>query len=337
MKKNALLTVLLIIQGVLAFLVLTGGRELQRHAGMHRLIEFNREQLDGIHIQDNEGNVVELNYVDGVWLTADQFPVDAGQVDRLLERLNQLQHGLAVAHSASAAKRFEVSEHAYQRRLQLLQENVPVAHLYLGSGAGARRSYVRLAGQAAIYSASIGAYDLSANISDWQDKELLQLEIDTIQSVQIGDWVVHKSSADTNAAEDLSESSAALDVASIWMAQGLVAGERFKAEDFAAQLRNLATLRYTRGRSGAIEHAAVLAAEIVVNCADKSRTYRFYKLADRQEFQLKVSDREEIFELSEFTVKPIIQGLTRQTLVETPGPADVEGAEMEASQPEKSD
>jgi len=336
MKKNILLATLLIIQGVLAFLLLSGGSKLNRHAGIQTLLEFNRELLDGIRIEDNEGNVAELNAVDGIWLTADQFPVDASQVDRLLGRLNGLQHGLAVARSASAAKRFEVSDSQYQRHLQLFQEGSPVVDLYLGSGAGARRSYVRLAEQAAIYTATIGGYDLSADISDWQDKELLQLEIDAIKLVQIADWRIRKSPSDAKVNDDVLESGNALRGESAWIAEGLLDGETFKAEDFAVQLRNLATLRYNRGIAGLLEGACVLEAEIVVNYANMCRRYQFYKRADRDEFWLKVSDREEFFEVSAYIAKPIIEALTKDKLIEMPEP-DLEAADIDASESEKSD
>ena len=118
MKKNYLLGGLLVLQALVAYFVLSGGGELQGHSGIQKLLEFNREQVDGIRIEDNEGNLAELKREDDAWLTADDFPIDANRVDRLLDRLDELEHGLAVASSSGAAKRFEVSKDSYQRHLK---------------------------------------------------------------------------------------------------------------------------------------------------------------------------------------------------------------------------
>ena len=44
---------------------------------------------------------------------------------------------------------------------------------------------MRLADQDKIYAVTIGSYDLPAEIADWQDKDLLQIEVSEIQSIDL--------------------------------------------------------------------------------------------------------------------------------------------------------
>ena len=319
MKKNYLLSGLLVLQVLVAYFVLSGGGELQGHSGLHKLLEFNREQVDGIQIEDNEGNLAELKREDDAWLTTDDFPIDTNRVDRLLDRLDELEHGLAVASSSSAAKRFEVSQDGFQRHLKLLKDGKPVAEFYLGTGAGARRNHVRLADQEMIYAATIGSYDLPAEITDWQEKDLLQIEMDAIQSVELEDLTIRRVEQSEN--EEEGEEAESDGDAPEWLAAGVEEDETFKADEFESQLRNVATLRYKRAFKGSFEEQEV-EAEIAVSYDDKSRTYQFAKAKEADGFWLKVTDREELFELTEFNGNRIVENLTREKLIEKPEPEE---------------
>lgn len=312
MKKNSLLAVLLLVQALVAFFVLTGDRELQDHAGIRRLLEFNPEQIDGIRIEDNEGNVAELKRVGDAWLTAQDFPADVNRVDRLLSSLNEMEHGLAVANTVSAAERFEVSKTNFQRHLKLSDNGKVITEFYLGSGAGARRSHVRLVNQEAIYAVTIGSYDLPATIDEWQDKDLLQIEVNQIERLKTGDLIIRKNEQESS--ETVHEENAH---SPEWMLEGLSADETFKVDDFEAQLRNLATLRYIRAFSGSAEDLPI-AAEFTIDYKNSKRTYWFYRVEEGNDFWLRVSDRDELFEVPSYKVNPIIDNLTREKLAEKP-------------------
>ncbi len=272
MKKNSLLAVLLLVQALIAFFVLTGDRELQDHAGIRKLLEFNPKQINGIRIEDNEGNVAELKRVGDTWLTAQDFPADVNRVDRLLSSLNEMEHGLAVANTVSAAERFEVSETNFQRHLKLSDNGKVITEFYLGSGAGARRSHVHLANQEAIYAVTIGSYDLPATINEWQDKDLLQIEMNQIETLKTGDLIIRKNKQVSS--ETVDEENVRMPE---WILEGLSAGETFKVDDFEAQLRNLATLRYDRAFSGSVKDLPI-AAEFTIDYKNSKRNYWFTKL-----------------------------------------------------------
>ena len=315
MKKNYLLSILLVLQVLVAYFVISSVDELQGHAGIQKLLDFNRELIDGIRIEDNNGNLVELKSEGDTWLTAEDFPVNVDRIDRLLERFEGLEHGLAVASSPSSAKRFEVSGDRFQRHLKLLSDGKPVAEFYLGTGAGARRNHVRLADQDKIYAVTIGSYDLPAEIADWQDKDLLQIEVSEIQSIDLEGLTIRRieqsedDSQDTKSDMDSTE----------WFADGLAEDETFKADEFETQLRNLATLRFDRAFMGSLEEE-VIKAKIVVGYGDQDRTYEFAETMEGDNFWLKVTGFEELFEVSQYNGNRIIDNLTGDKLIEKPEP-----------------
>lgn len=315
MKKNYLLSVLLVLQVLVAYFVISGGDELQGHAGIQKLLEFNREQVDGIRIQDNDGNLAELKSEGDAWLTAEGFPVNVDRIDRLLERLNGLEHSLAVASSPSSAKRFEVSGDRFQRHLKLLNDGEPVAEFYLGTGAGARRNHVRLADQDKIYAVTIGSYDLPAEIADWQDKDLLQIEVSEIQSIVLEGLTIRRIEQSEDDSQDTESDIGPTE----WFADGLAEDETFKSDEFETQLRNLATLRFDRAFMGSFEEQ-VIKAKIVVSYGDQDRTYEFAETMEGDNFWLKVTGFEELFEVSQYNGNRIIDNLTGDKLIEKPKP-----------------
>ncbi len=315
MKKNYLLSILLVLQVLVAYFAISSGDELQGHAGIQKLLNFNRELVDGIRIEDSNGNLVELKSEGDAWLTAEDFPVNVDRIDSLLERLEGLEHGLAVASSPSSAKRFEVIGDRFQRHLKLLNDGKPVAEFYLGTGAGARRNHVRLADQDKIYAVTIGSYDLPAEIADWQDKDLLQIEVSEIQSIVLEGLTIRRieqsedDSQDTKSDMDSTE----------WFADGLAEDETFKADEFETQLRNLATLRFDRAFMGSLEEE-VIKAKIVVSYGDQDRTYEFAETMEGDNYWLKVTGFEELFEVSQYNGNRIIDNLTGDKLIEKPEP-----------------
>lgn len=317
MKKNYLLSILLVLQVLVAYFAISSGDELQGHAGIQKLLDFNRELVDGIRIEDNNGNLVELKSQGDAWLTAEDFPVNVDRIDSLLERLDELEHGLAVASSPSSAKRFEVSGDRFQRHLKLLYGGKPVAEFYLGTGAGARRNHVRLADQDKIYAVTIGSYDLPAEIADWQDKDLLQIEVSEIQSIDLEGLTIRRIEQSGN--EDESQDTEPDIDSTEWFADGLAEDETFKVDEFETQLRNLATLRFDRAFMGSLEEL-VIKAKIVVSYGDQDRTYEFAESKEGDNFWLKVTGFEELFEVSQYNGNRIIDNLTDDKLIEKPEP-----------------
>ena len=328
MNKNYLLGGLLAIQAVAGYVILAGGGDLQEHSGIQKLVDFDRDALDGIKIEDAEGNVAELKLADGSWVTADDFPADSDRVDQLLDRLVELEHGLAIASSSSAAKRFEVSEDAFQRRVELLDGDKTLGSIYLGTGAGARRSHVRLADESSIYTATIGTFELPAELSEWQDKTVLNLDFDSVHRVEFEGLIVSRVQSEEDESE--SDEGADLDTPE-WTVESLADEEIFDYDGFESALRSLTSLRINEVSSSSLE-GLDLKGELTVGYADTSRIYKFYKSEENDAYTLSVSDYEELFEIASFTGDRIVGNLLKEELVSIPEPVEVEEMPEEPSE-----
>ena len=95
--------------------------------------------------------------------------------------------------------------------------------------------------------------------------------------------------------------------------------ETFKVDEFETQLRNLATLRFDRAFMGSLEEL-VIKAKIVVSYGDQDRTYEFAESKEGDNFWLKVTGFEELFEVSQYNGNRIIDNLTGDKLIEKPEP-----------------
>ncbi|MDF3128542.1 DUF4340 domain-containing protein [Kiritimatiellaeota bacterium B1221] len=319
MKKIFFLGGLLVVQLMVVFLTLAGGDKLQQHSGIQKLLEFNPKQIDEIRIKDGEDALVQLIRKDGHWTTEGGFPADEKRVEQLFDRLEELSHGMAVAQSDEAATRFEVSPDNFQRHLEIRREGKTVAGLYVGSGAGVRRSHVRIADQDPIYALTIGGYDLPATVADWQDKTLLQMEEADVRSVKVdGLTILRKPKQVPGQEEEADQGNVVTDAEGpLWAAEGLSEEETFREERFESLLRDLATLRYNRAAKGEAEDVESIA-EATVSMKNSERDYRIFQAGEGNGFRLKVSDHDEVFELSSYAGQNLVDKLTRTHLVTRP-------------------
>lgn len=312
MDKNYLLGGLLAFQAIAGYLVFNEGGELSKHSSTQKLFDFETSAVNGIHIEDAAGNKTELKRIDNSWRTMDDFPADSDRVDQLLSKLLGLEHGLAIAQSASAAERFEVSEDDFQRSVHLLNGQEILGSLYLGSGAGARRSHVRLTEDDSIYAVTIGTFELPAEISNWQDKNLLKINFDAVNMVQF-DGLVFSRSENKDDNTDTRE----------WSVAGLDHNEDFDKEAFESALKNLTSLRYNEAFTGSTENLS-LGGEFTIEYADTKRSYQFYTSEGDDSSVLKVSDYGELFEITSFNAKRILENLNKEKLVSSTEAPSVE-------------
>lgn len=283
-------------QGVLALVTHSGGAQVAVESVNGTLTEFIKSSVDQLSIQGAEGAMV-LKKVGDSWQTADGFPANNSKVDGLLDKLAGLRHGLPVGVSADALSRFKVAEDDFERRIQLQQGDNTVADLYLGSGAGARQSHVRPADAEAVYTAAIGSYDAPADIGEWQDKTVLQLDEKSVQTVELAELKLEKISRDE-------------DTAPVWQAAELPEGKLLNQAAINEGLQPLWNLRFAAvlGQEAKPEYGLetpVLALKLTY--ADGEREYQFGKPEEGDDFVLKVSDREEYFRIAGYTMKPLVE------------------------------
>ncbi len=285
-KSIRILSVALAAQILLAIMTYSGSTRLATSPRGDHLLTFNPSQVDGIVIRGSNGAEVRLSKNDS-WHLADGFPADGDRVTRLLDRLHDMKHGLAVATTPTAQARFAVATKKFERCLTLLHDKQPLAVMYLGRGAGARRSYVRADKAQAIYSVELGSYDLPVEKAAWQDKTVLQLE--DITALESGGIRVEKrKGADTGTSQ-------------VWWSNKTPKGKQPDSKAIEHAVSLLETLRFTKVLGQArpddydVEHPVL---SFSIEWKHGRRKYRFARHAKDDLYALKVSDRPEYFEIA---------------------------------------
>ncbi len=307
MKKTIyILATLAVLQTGLIVTNWTGDAELQSHSQGSRLLSFETTAADVLLIKDSE-NEIRLAKKDGKWLLKDGFPADGKKVDALLDKLAGLQYGLPVATSSQALSRFKVTEDTFERYLQLQgDDGKSLSELYLGTGAGARQSHVRNGEQDAVYSVTLGSYDLPVSLDSWQDKELLQYEKNSVTALEIGE-VKLRCEAKENKEE----------MCPFWQGEALPPGTTINQEAIYEGMTTLAALRFSQvlGREEQPEYnlsQPLLTLKLLFT--DGDRTYSFGKIENSEDISLKVSDRDEYFSLASHLAKPILEQFEQVTV-----------------------
>ena len=331
MNKNRILGIVLAVQVVAALIYVFSGSKLQSHSGIAKLLEVDPGNISRIAIEDGEGSISELYLAGDTWLTSEDFPINGDRIDSLLEDISELDHGLPVATTAAAATRFKVADDEFERHVKLYNGSNLLGEFYLGSGAGARRNHIRLAGDASIYVAGLATYAVPANIGDWQDKEQLQIEKDDVTAIKLdGKMTILRSQEEAAGAGVTDENPFPG-----WTTEGLADDESLDIEAIEQQLGNLADLRYNLAFKGSLDEATSGAdspvREIELSYGDKGRTYRFFKAKEGDDYILAVSDREELFEISQYTGNRIIENLNPGSLIQKPEPEQDEDSAIDDS------
>jgi len=286
-----ILAIAAVVQLVLVAVAYTGGSRLPAAQAGAVLLSFTPEEIDSIRIDGPDKQAVTLHKVDG-WKTAAGFPADNGKVSGILQRLSELKHGLAVATSASSLARFKLSDDDFERHLVLSKAGKVVAELYLGKGAGARQSYARDGEHQAVYSVSLGSYELPLDESQWQDKGLLQISAEQVNELELAGIALTRSSNG--------------DKKTMWRASPVLAGKQLDQHAVEQALHLLATLRFDKvlGKQPPADFdIAQPILTVSVRTSAIKRQYRFAKAKQGDRYLLQVSDRDEYFAVSSFLLK----------------------------------
>ncbi|WP_456387846.1 DUF4340 domain-containing protein [Desulfolithobacter sp.] len=283
------------------------------------LLDFDPGQIDQITLTDGTDMVV-LEKKEGVWQTGDGFPADRTKVGNLLDRLAGLKTGMPVATSREALTRFRVDADDFERHLTLAANDKTVAELFVGTGAGARRSHVRAGDSEVVHAVALGSYDLPVSPESWYDKTILELDPDTITALRLGEIALTRSKNDD-------------DQMSAWTLSPADDTRKINQDAVNQAVTRIGALRLATilGRKQKAAYgldAPVL--EITVTTPDLERTYRFGRITDSDDYALSVSDRDEFFKIASYDATPILDALKEEKLftadTTTPEPpADEQG------------
>jgi len=291
------LAIVVVVQLVLVAGAYVGSGNLETSTSGAALLTFKAGDVDGIVIEGGNKAVIKLVRHDG-WQTASGFPADGHRIGTLLQRLQDLKHGLAVATTPSALSRFKVAKENFERHLILRKGDREVAELYLGNGAGARQSYARGAQDQAIYAVHLGSYELPLKEHEWQDKTLLQLRSSEVTAIEMQAVKLTRTIA-------LDQEQPAS-----WMSDQIPAGKRLDQGAITRVLDMLQSLRFSKVLGTQVPAGFYIvhpALSFNVTYQGKQRQYRFVKQSKGDDYTLKVSSRPEYFQVDGYTVKALLK------------------------------
>jgi len=287
-------------QAVLAALLLA-----PRDQAADPLVTFDFDTVNEIRVSGNEDELISLALEAGVWTMPGALPVDASRIESLNEVFVGGRWAWPVASTSDAARRFEVTEGNFQRRIALFADGNEVATLFLGTSPGFRRIHAREADSENIYSIELATYDLPLAADDWLDKSLIEAPASIESMSRPGLW---KAELDGEGEWTLSDS--------------LLVAKNSELESMATRFE---TLRVMGIADAVPERAPDL--EFAVTAAGVDVRYAFYRSPEEEDVEgsdseeeaafststadtlVKSSLRDEYFRVSSFTVDQLDKAL----------------------------
>jgi hypothetical protein len=319
-KWITMLAGVLVVQIAVAVSVNIGQNDYRAFEPEGKLLPFDMQAVDSIRIDGGDDTHVVLSKQDDQWRVPalNDFPADQGSVTRLIDRLATLDKGWPVATTKGAAKRFKVAETSFERKLTLLQDEKPQATLYLGTSPAFRKVHVRLPDETDIRAVAFNTYEVGVKPEDWIDKGILTHKADDIQRVELSGFTLQRQDDHLEVVGLAEDEATVTDEAKRLLERiaGLTIRAVLGTADTSHDGQNEADLRYTLAlKSGA------------------TQDYTFSKPTDTDHYVLKVSHRDESFQVDTWLVDSIKE-VTRDKLVRKKAKAPDAPAETpkEASQ-----
>lgn len=176
-KGVQILSAVLALQLTIALGLLLKSNSQADFAAAVQLVSVDPATVDEIVIDDGDGGVVLTNF-DDQWRMNDEHRTlaESNKIKQLISDLTDINPGLPVASTTASHQQLEVSETDFQRSIRLKKGDETVAHLYMGTSPGFRKSHIRHADQDQVYAAKLSTFTVPALKDDWLDKTLLAFE-----------------------------------------------------------------------------------------------------------------------------------------------------------------
>lgn len=321
MKQNKVwtLSALLALQLVAAILLTLDYRRQDQSHTQGPLLALEKEAVDRILIQEPDEPALELIRQDNRWILPGYYNLAAQQsrINTLLNSLDALERDWPVATTATTAKRFEVTEEKYQRKLQLKQGDNTLATLYLGTSPAMNKTHVRLDGEDEVYALGLNHHEVPVQAQSWMDTGLLKVDTEQLSGIQGPDFVLGKSDH-------------------LWELDGLAEQEETNNQAVQDLLSGLGNLRFQEalGTEAKPEYGLeqpVLALDLQSD--GKTVSYQFGKPEDGDYYVVKSSELAPYFKVSASLVDKLVN-LKRDSLaklkeqpVENESPEEEQAAE----------
>ena len=192
MKQYVLASVFLVqlLIVVMVWLLSTGGP-----TEPETFIEFDSERVDRMVVASAEEHV-ELRKDEGIWTLPDGNPADDSKIGRVLEKLADATGDWPVATSEKTAKRFEVTEDSFQKRISVFSGEESLADVYLGTSPAFRRVHARDVAGGPVHSIEFSNYEASTTAESWLKKSLLRPEGSVTRLEREGEYTLFKQDGD---------------------------------------------------------------------------------------------------------------------------------------------
>lgn len=312
-KTHYGLTVLLVLQLLLAA-GLYWYHEDSRSSKRQPFVNFDPAKIGSIDISGS-GNSLTLVKQDDHWRLPEpaQLPAQDDKLEGLLSRLQRFQPNWPVTTTAAALERFQVADDKFVRRVRFYADGKMNAEWYLGAASGLRKSYIRKAGDEAVYTIDMSKLEWPVKSDEWLDKSLLAAA--DVTGIKGPDYALTKTG----------------DVWSFAAAEGASPEAAAPlAQDKARQLAlALSGLRVLGVADKTPEGGGV---SLEVTTANGGWTYRFMRADDK--YYVIRNDRNAFFAISQFDFDRIA-GIDKAGLVETKKPTEAEPDKAEPSDQDK--
>ena len=269
---------------------------------------------------------VELLRRSGRWQLpgSDDAPADDAKVQALLDKLAKARHGLAVATSDDALKRFEVADDRYERRLTASAGGHELATVYLGRSPALHQADARTAKDHAVYAVDLATYDLPDDAKQWLDDNLLAHDLGALARIEVaaagkpGLLLTHGAPAPAaGTAAAASATPAAPPADAPWQATGMVAGRHLDAAQAQALANGIQALKVdavlgTRPPAGWRADAPDLRL-VITDAAGHASTWILCKPAGSSTLVLKSSDHPWYLSLPSWSGQPLLSAAASLT------------------------
>lgn len=150
--------------------------------------------VERIQLSNNDGATLVLVLDEAGWRLDLGLPADNNKAEKLLNALLRSDPGFPVAETAGAAKRFDVADTEFKRRVTLTT-NSDEATAYIGTTAALGKIHTRMGDEDAVYVLPLSILDAPVDIDSWLDTRLLSRQTPTMFSLygvdfseDGGDW-----------------------------------------------------------------------------------------------------------------------------------------------------
>ncbi len=254
------------------------------------LVPVDRTKVDGIEIVDDKGARVKLQRGDAGWTLPDTrgLPADGTKVSELLDKLIAANAPWPVATSGESAKRFEVAQDKFQRRIKLTDKDEVLADIYLGTSPGFKKVHARRAESDDVYAITFANYDATASSDDWLDKALLEPTGDITAVTRPDHWKLQRTG-------------------DAWALEGLAEGATTKQDQAMDLVNKMANLRVMGAADAPPAEGIEPALVLTVSTASGEFDYRFFQPQPNGDFLVTRSGQDGYFKVAAYVAEPLVK------------------------------